>query len=176
MDSLELEAQLEALYKESFSWALTCCGGNWADAEDLLQTVYLDILEGKARFGGQSELKTWLFSVIRMSAAKEWRRQMIRRLFLVRHENGREPPPEVPEPGASLEKVELQNSFEQALAALPRRQREVLHLVFYEGLSINAASQLMGVSLGSARQHYERGKAKLRQQFGSQMEEPEDEQ
>jgi len=179
MDPFESEAQLAqlgALHKESFSWALTCCGGNWSDAQDVLQTVYLHILEKRARFGGQSEFKTWLFSVIRNCAAKEMRRQMIRRVFLLRHEDEQAPPSGGMVPGASLEMAEFQNAFEQALNKLPRRQREVLHLVFYEGLTIRAAAQVMGVSLGAARQHYERGKSKLREQFGSQVEEPEHEQ
>ena len=42
------------------------------------------------------------------------------------------------------------------------RQAEVLHLVFYQDLTINEAAQIMDVGIGSARQHYERGKARLR--------------
>lgn len=165
MEPAELDGRLGALHKESFSWALTCCAGNASDAEDVLQTVYLQIMEGKARFGGQAELKTWLFSVIRNQAAKEMRRQMVRRIFLLRQEA--EPPsrPRGLSPDAALARTEWENAFEQALNVLPRRQREVLHLVFYEDLTIDAAARVMGVSLGSARQHYERGKAKLRQQF-----------
>jgi len=176
MDEGDLQAKLEAVHKESFAWTLTCCGGQWSDAEDVLQTVYCLILTDRARFNGKSEFKTWLFSVIRNQAAKEKRRQMIRRLFLIRHEREREPQTGIPQPDASLESVELQVAFEMALNQLPRRQREVLHLVFYEGLTIQAASKVMSVSLGAARRHYERGKSRMRQEFQLQMENDEHEQ
>ena len=165
MEPAELEERLKTLHAESFSWALTCCGGNVADAEDVLQTVYLHILQGKARFGGHAEFKTWLFSVIRNRAAKEMRRQMVRRIFLLRPERTRTFPQSVPLPDASLEGTEQEDAFEQAIDALPSRQREVLHLVFYDDLTLDAAAQVMGISPGAARRHYERGKKKLRRDF-----------
>ena len=166
MEPAELEERLKALHNESFSWAVTCCAGHVADAEDILQTVYLLILQGKARFGGQAEFKTWLFSVIRNRAAKEMRRQIIRRLFALQPERTRKLfPPSAPPPDAVVQGAELEDAFEFAINALPTRQREVLHLVFYEDLTVDAAARVMGVSPGSARQHYERGKRKLRQEF-----------
>jgi RNA polymerase sigma-70 factor (ECF subfamily) len=169
MEPPELEEWLKALHAESFSWALTCCRGEASDAEDVLQTVYLHILAGKARYRGQSEFRTWLFTVIRNQAAKEARRQIVRRLFLQRRAQEEASAPRVrpshPAPDALLQNAERERAFEAALHALPRRQREVLHLVFYEDLTIDAAARVMGVSPGSARQHYERGKARLRREF-----------
>jgi RNA polymerase sigma factor (sigma-70 family) len=167
MEPPDLEERLQALHPDSFSWALTCCAGHASDAEDVLQTVYLMILQGSARFGGRSEFKTWLFSVIRNQAAKEMRRQMVRRLFLLRQEAAPPSHSDSPSPDASLQTAERDSAFELAINALPRRQREVLHLVFYEALTIDAAAQVMDVSPGSARQHYERAKAKLRREFGN---------
>ena len=169
MEPAELEEWLKALHPESFSWALTCCRGAVSDAEDVLQTVYFQIVAGKARYGGQSEFRTWLFAVIRNQSAKEARRQIVRRLFLQRRAQEEENAPRLrpgnPTPDTVLQNAERERAFEAALHALPRRQREVLHLVFYQDLTIDAAARVMGVSPGSARQHYERGKARLRREF-----------
>jgi RNA polymerase sigma-70 factor (ECF subfamily) len=47
-------------------------------AEDALQTAYLKILQGRARYNGRAAFKTWLFAVIRTTDADERRRQWLR--------------------------------------------------------------------------------------------------
>src|SRR5436190_814858 len=124
MEPAELEERLQALHNDSFSWALTCCAGHSPDAEDVLQTVYLQILQGKARFGGHAEFKTWLFAVIRNQAAKEVRRQILRRIFFVRQQQEPVSHPSIPLPDATLQKTERDHAFDLAINALPSRQRE----------------------------------------------------
>lgn len=170
MDATQLKAQLEACHTESFAWAVSCCGGNRGDAEDLLQTVYLKILEERARFRGESEFKTWLFAVIRKTAIAEVRKQALRRFILFQHRWGDHAGIDTAQPDTSLEGTERQLLFQNTLSQLPARQKEVLHLVFYQDLTISEASEVMGVSIGSARQHYERGKANLRQKLQPEVE------
>ena len=164
IDISELQAELEKLHVASFGWALNCCRRERAEAEEVLQTVYLKILEGKARYRGESCLKTWLFAVIRKTAITEQRKRLLRSLKLMA---GLNPTPErnsfAVEPAATFERSEARKQFQKALDRLPARQREVLHLVFYEDLSLREASNVMGVSIGSTRQHYERGKKHLRE-------------
>jgi len=164
MEIADLKAELERLHPASFGWALNCCRRDAIEAEEVLQAVYLKIFEGKARYRGESSLKTWLFAVIRKTAASEYRRRLMRSLRLVAEPDritDRIAPHE--SPTATLERTEIQTHFQDAFKSLPRRQREALHLVFYEDLSLREAADVMGVSLGSARQHYERGKKKLRE-------------
>lgn len=157
----ELEAQLERLHEASFGWALSCTGWNDADAEDVLQTTYMKVISGRARFGGRSAFRTWLFGVIRQTAWEHARRAQSHR------ERGerlaRETPVESAERAdAGAEREERSRRLLAALAELPDRQREVLHLVFYQDLTIREAADVMDVSVGSARVHYERAKKRLR--------------
>jgi RNA polymerase sigma-70 factor (ECF subfamily) len=160
MDASELRAQLEALHSESFGWALAC--SDPARAESVLQQSYLKVLEGRARFEGRSSFKTWFFGVVRNTAREDGRRAIWRKLRLLPQEEAAEPA----RPAAaedSLLASELRQAMTRTLAELPRRQREVLHLVFYQELTLEEAAVAMSVSLGSARTHYERGKKKLRE-------------
>lgn len=161
MNDYELRAELEKHHRESYGWALTCCARNPAEAENVLQAVYLKALEGKARFDGQSSFKTWLFAVIRRTAIDE-RRRWLRRFRLDRYEESVERTACEESPDEAIYRSEIRALFRRALVELPRRQREVLQLVFYHDLTLAEAAGVMGVSLGSARTHYERGKQRLR--------------
>jgi RNA polymerase sigma factor (sigma-70 family) len=167
MDIAELKDELEKHHTASFGWALSCCRRDRSEAEEVLQTVYLKILEGKARFRGEATFRTWLFAVIRKTAAGEHRKGLLRKLrFSVSPEEVRETTSAAYEMGNALEQSETRLRFQRALGKLPGRQREVLHLVFYEDLTLREAGEVMGVSIGSARRHYERGKKRLRKYLG----------
>jgi RNA polymerase sigma-70 factor (ECF subfamily) len=155
VDKPDLRCVLEQHHAASFGWALACCGRDREEAEDVLQASYLKILEGRARFDGRSSVKTWLFGVIRRTAAEERRRRLFRRRMLDSHA--------AQAPLADSGDAALgDDPLVTALALLAPRQREVLHLVFYQGLTIEDAAAVMRVSVGTARTHYERGKQRLR--------------
>lgn len=160
---LELRDQLEKYHRESYGWALSCCARDPVEADGVLQTVYLKVLEGKARYDGKATFKTWLFSVIRKTAADERRRNILYRLRLIKYEKNAGPAAAKEIPDDAIYRSQIQAQFRHALAALPRRQQEVLQLVFYHDLSLREAAEVMRVSIGSARVHYERGKKRLRQ-------------
>lgn len=162
MDDAELRKQLELHHDASFGWAMSCCSRNRSDAEDVLQTAYLKVLQGKARFSGRAAFKTWLFSVIRYTAADERRRHWLRLIRTEAYERESANQPAQEAPRFPSDDTAARQQFVEALRQLPRRQQEVLHLVFYQDMTIEEAAAVMDVSLGSARTHYERGKQKLR--------------
>lgn len=153
LDDVTLRSQLEAHHVESYGWALSCCAHRRDEAENVLQIAYVKVLARRAVFDGRSTFKTWLFSVIRRTAAGERRTELLHRLRLREFFGG------TPEPRHELTTT---GDLKRLLGRLPARQREVLQLVFYHDLTVQEAAKVMGVSIGSARTHYERGKRRMR--------------
>ena len=161
MDGAQLREALEVHHPDAWGWALACCARHPVDAETVLQTAYLKILEGKARYGGSSSFRTWLFAVVRNTASDHRRREWRNRLRLTRHAESA-PPPAARSFEDDVYRSQVQSLFRRALDQLPRRQRETLQLVFYHDLSLAETAEVMSVTIGSARTHYERGKRQLR--------------
>lgn len=157
-----LADNLQSLHPDAFGWAVHCCGGDAGRAEDVLQTAYQKLAAGRLRFDGRATCKTWWFGVIKLTALEEHRRARFRESLLGRlaatFVEEAHPPP-----SRQIELSEQAAQLRAALAKLPARQSETLHLVFYQDLTLAEAAAVMQVSIGSARQHYERGKARLRQ-------------
>ena len=152
----ELESLLESLHPASFGWALACMAREPSEAADVLQLAYLKVLGGAVRFERRSAFKSWLFGVIRVTALEQ------RRLRWLRHRHAPTDTVDAVAPASepTIDR-ETAEALSRAMGALSARQREVLHLTFYEGLTISEAAGVMNVSLGTARLHYERGKAAL---------------
>lgn len=161
MDPERLETELEGLHPAAYAWARTCCGGDGDEAEEVLQTTYTKILDGRARYAGRSSLRTWLFGVVRRTAAEQRRRRRLRALRLFDWHR-RRPEAASPRPDDDARRSEKQRLVSWALARLSTRQRQVLHLVFYQGLTLEQAARTMGISTGSVHVHFDRGKRRLR--------------
>ncbi len=144
---------------------MSCCGRDRDLASDVLQEVYWKVLSGKAKFDARSSWRTWLFGVIRLTAMEQRRVLSLRWLRGSRDTASdaehAETAADGPSPSESVADRQRAAALETALAKLPARQREVLHLTFYEGLTLAEAAAVMTVSVGTASQHYDRGKTRL---------------
>jgi RNA polymerase sigma-70 factor (ECF subfamily) len=168
MEETDLPAELERMHPASFGWALWCCGHRREEAEEVLQATYLKILDRTAKFDGKSSLRTWLFGVIRRTAAERYRRQWLRRQLFDRWQLHELDVPSVADPESVAAASESNGNLLRTVAELATRQRQVLHLVFYQDLTIEEASRVMNISLGTARTHFDRGKRRLRELLARQ--------
>ena len=161
MNDAELRAQLESLHSDCFGWSLACCRRDRDEAEEVLQMAYLAVLEGRARYEGRSAFRTWMFGVIRLTVATLRRRRWLHRLLLDRNAHRVDGPTEHPSFESAVIERDRAERLRRALDRLSERQRDVLQLVFYHGLTVDAAAEVLGITAGSARIHYARGKTRL---------------
>lgn len=150
MDSKWLEYNLKELHAQAYQWTRQCCGFDDEKAKDVLQIVYLKIVEGKAKYNKQSAFKTWLFSIIRFTAIDYLKSQTE---FVELDE----------QPMVQMEVSNSEMDYERLIELLPERQKEVMLMVFYHEHTLEQAAEVMGVGLGTARTHYDRGKKKLKE-------------
>lgn len=150
--------ELGQIHSASFGWALRCCDQHHDRASDVLQTAYLRVLSGAARFEGRASVRTWFFGVIRV-VSLEQRRKRLRPSASVHgiEELQRKTPPHA----RAVHEYDEARLLAEALTKLSDRQREVLHLVFYEEMTLKDAAEVIGIGLGAASTHYDRGKKAL---------------
>lgn len=150
-------AELESLHGELFAWSLTRCDFNRAAAEDLMQTAYVEVLSGRARYDRRSSLKTFLFGTVQMLARSRYR-QLKNRMRLLAAHHGQLGEQRV---DGAVHAEEPAERVWLAVRGLPARQRDITELVFCRDLTIEQASAVMGITVGTGRVHYDRAKKTL---------------
>lgn len=151
MNRNQLDSFLRDHHRETFLWARQCCGFDGELAKDVIQQVYLKILEGKAKLKHDANCKTWLFAVIRFTAIDELRKSgktesLDSEVELIWDEPEAEP-----------------ENYEALVRRLPRMQQEVILMVFYHEMTLEQAAEVLALHIGTVRTHYDRGKRKLRE-------------
>ena len=144
--SLKEDARLREIlgyHARSFQFALYCCRGDRAEAEDALQQSYTYLLGGGlASFRGEAQLKTWWFGVIRQTSLGFFRKLARRARKLLSHQEEAPPTPKTPE--LVTEEREQNKRLARLLQSLPEAQRLPLQLHYYEEMTLDEIAVVLG--------------------------------
>ena len=132
--------------------------GNRADAEDVTQEVFLRLLSARPALRDDEHAKAWLFRVTSQRSVDHFRRLARRR--------------EVALEEASTLAAEGEEAGRAwgAVLTLPSIYREVIHLFYYEELTVAQIAAVVGRSEGAVKTRLSRGRALLRQRLGEEDE------
>ncbi|MGA4685969.1 SigE family RNA polymerase sigma factor [Micromonospora sp. AB353] len=134
--------------------------GDWATAEDLLQTALTKTYLAWKRLGGIEAIEPYARRVMVNTSTSWWRRRW----------HGERPTEVLPE-RAGVDEIEQQldrDALWRHLQALPARQRAVLVLRFYEDMSEAQTAALLEISPGTVKSQTSRALNTLRRRLGSQ--------
>lgn len=135
--------------------------GSSAMAEDVVQDVFLAVIDSAARYRpGRSSVVLWLLGI----ASNHVRRWRQRRTFMPlpaeTSGDGRWMSAES-DPVGDLTRRQHEVELTRALLALPARYREVIVLCDLQELSYDAAASGLGCAIGTVRSRLHRGRALL---------------
>src|SRR5687767_4039295 len=155
------------LVERHFGWALGFAErmlGARHEAEDLVQTAFLRVWQGAARWEPRAKFSTWLYRVLHNLCMDQFRARQAAGEAL-----DEDLPDEAPGSEARLAGLQREARVRAALAALPDRQRAALVLCYYEERSQAESAALLGVSEGALESLLSRARAALRKLLAQEL-------
>jgi RNA polymerase sigma-70 factor (ECF subfamily) len=132
--------------------------GSRAEAEEVCQESFLRLWKHADTFVARAKPSTWLYRVAHNLAIDRLRRRREQS-----HPTGIEDVPTSDRPSLHLYDKQVALAVEQALAALPERQRAAISLVHYQGMSNAEAAEVLGVRVRALESLLARGRQQLRE-------------
>jgi RNA polymerase sigma-70 factor (ECF subfamily) len=152
-------AGLDALFSRhadaAYRFALRLCRRP-ADAEDILQTAFLEVLRHAAEFRGESSVKTWILGFVLNASRSKAREESRRRSRQGNAAVTRDPAPDGVDP-------ETADRVRQAVEELPEHYRAPVWLHYVEGLSPTEVGAVLQLPADTVRKQLSRGIDRLRE-------------
>ena len=140
----------DATADELFALALRLTGSR-TDAEDLVQTTFLVALEQSGSYDRRRRVVPWLVGIL-ANHARRLRRERGRSLDVERLHTQ-----DTREPQEELERAELSNSIDRALASVPAKYRTIVEARLIAGERSVDLARRLGRSPGVVRVWFQRG-------------------
>jgi RNA polymerase sigma-70 factor (ECF subfamily) len=143
--------------------------GNPADAEDAVQEALLAAYKHISQFRGQSQISTWLTSIVRNCALMQLRKRPRQIHIRLDEPFGQEQPrflwevlaDERPSPEDEFRDSELTACLRKCAALLSPALRRTFQLRVVDGLSIFETARILGVPHGTVKAQLARARAKI---------------
>ena len=140
---------LEIYYADIYSYLRRLCGSA-ADAEDLTQQTFLKVWSSLDGFAGRSKFSTWLYKIAHNTyidsrrentgsnrdRSDQWWAECIDKN---------------PSPLANVAEHQLALLLYEAVDRLDEDKRHVVHLHYYQGLSIRETSKVLGIASSTVK-------------------------
>lgn len=141
--------------------------GSPDDVDDIVQELFIRAWKGLPRFRGDAQFSTWLYRIAVNTAIKHRSRHKSDAALSLSAEDlsgGLEAlqtpadadPTQGGDPFRAAQRRERESLIRGAVSALPEKQRAVVVLHYFEGLSCEEISRIVGCSVGTvwSRLHY----------------------
>ena len=169
----------DTLYKDHvelmYRFAYRLCGEPEA-AKDLVQETFLNAYRGLARFRGDAQISTWLYTIASRACLRMRRRRKgapERELSLeefIPTSDGEfhlQIPIDGLSPEAALQNKQLREALDTAINRLPKKYKMVLVLRDMEGLSAKEVGAIMGLNERAVKSRLHRARLFVRRELSA---------
>ncbi len=133
-------------------------------AEEVAQEVFLDAYRQRKDVYGPDKLRPWLFALAKRKALKELRHKHYSAEISLERVESLSPSVEPTQDSGILD-GQLRNCLNEALAALPTQERELIVLRYFGGLQIKELAEALSLPMGSVGVKLGRALQKVRRDF-----------
>ena len=133
--------------------------GNWADADDLAQIVFIKAYKGLGKFKAQAKFLSWLYRIMVNSHIDESRKRLSRGGWPVSpvHQADSEEKElfidtsSANNPEAQAEAAAMRSDIEAALQTLAPQQRTIFVMRHYKDMPLKEIALALGVTTGTVK-------------------------
>ncbi len=128
-------------------------------ARDLGNEVMMEVWKGASSFRGDSRVLTWIWSIARRKVWKVFRGNKVDYVSLEDWDGAHED--YAPHLMAQLR--DLKEKMALAMEGLTPKHREVIHMAYYQGFSLEEMSELLGVPVNTVKTRMFYARKRLRE-------------
>ncbi|HYF04295.1 MAG TPA: RNA polymerase sigma factor [Patescibacteria group bacterium] len=130
------------------------------DADDAAQETFIRALKNLHKFRGESSLNTWLYRITMNVCTNIQRKKRVRDFFGL-EDISETIASDESTPAEQYEDNDFEKRFKLLLNQLPEKQRETFALRYFDELSYEEISQILGTSVGGLKANYFQAVKKL---------------
>jgi RNA polymerase sigma factor (sigma-70 family) len=154
-------------YQKRVYWLIRKMVIDHDDANDLSQEVFVKVWYNLEDFRGDSGLFTWIYRIA-VRECVSFLRKKKRRFFLPIGDVEGEMARKI-ETGSGFSGDEIQKKLQLAIIKLPEKQRLVFNMKYFEDLTYEEMSAILGTSVGALKASYHHAVQKIQKDLERQM-------
>lgn len=144
--------EIVAAYSERLYWHVRRLVCSHEDADDLIQEIFIKVWTSLPSFRGDSRLYTWLYRIATNETLNWLQKQKVR--AALRFESLDSVMADKIADDPHFNGDELQRSLMKAIQTLPEKQRAVFMMRYFDEMSYEEISEIVGTSVGALKASY----------------------
>ena len=147
------------MYKEPIYWHIRRLVVSHEDAEDILQETFINVYRHVGSFRGESKIFTWIYRI----ATNECTKHLKNNNKWLDKKRSVEGNVSAELTGSDLESGEvILYKFQEAIQQLPKKQKIVFNLRYYDELSYEDIAKILNSSVSSSKTNYHLASEKIK--------------